>query len=80
MNVSNSGKFSAAETNLSLKANRALFSIKQSIFDKSLKPSAILHIFDVLVKPIALYGYMGVKNGFLINSVMRVNQLVSCLR
>ena len=57
MNVSNSCKFSVAEKNLSLKANRALFSIEQSIFDKSLaKPSAILHIFDFLVKPIALYG------------------------
>ena len=56
MNIPNSGKFSVAEKNLSLKASRALFSIKQSIFDKSLKPSAILHMFDVLVKPIALYG------------------------
>ena len=54
--LSNSGKFSVAEKNLSLKANRALFSIKQSIFDKDLKPSAILSIFESLVKPIALYG------------------------
>ena len=45
-----------AEKTLSLKANRALFSIKQSIFDKSLKPSVILNIFESLVKPIALYG------------------------
>ena len=56
VNLSNSGKFSVAEKNLSLKANRALFAIKQSIFDKDLKPSAILSIFDSLVKPIALYG------------------------
>ena len=34
----------------------ALFSLKQSIFDKGLKPSAVLSIFDILVKPIALYG------------------------
>ena len=45
VNISNSGKFSVAEKNLSLEASRALFSIKQSIFDKSLKPLAILHIF-----------------------------------
>ena len=38
-----------------MKASRALFSIKQSIFDKSVKPSLVLHIFDALVKPIALY-------------------------
>ena len=49
-------KFLVTEKHLSLKANRAPFSIKQSIFDKDLKPSAILHIFDCLVKPIALYG------------------------
>ena len=48
-------KFSVAEKNLSMKASRALFSIKQSIFDKTIKPSSILHIFDSLVKPIALY-------------------------
>ena len=41
-----------------MKANRALFSIKQSIFfsgifNKTIKPSPLLHIFDVLVKPIA---------------------------
>ena len=45
-----------AEKNLSLKANGALFSIKQSIFDKDVKPSVILNIFERLVKPIALYG------------------------
>lgn len=56
VNISNTARFSVAEKNLSLKASRALFSIKQSIFDKTLKPSAILHIFDSLVKPIALYG------------------------
>lgn len=56
VNISNTGKFSVAEKNLSLKASRALFSIKQSIFNKTLKPSAILNIFDALVKPIALYG------------------------
>ena len=56
VNFSNTAKFSVAEKHLSLKANRALFSIKQSSFDKDLKPSAILHIFDSLVKPMALYG------------------------
>ena len=34
VNFSNTAKFSVAEKHLSLKANRALFSIKQSIFDK----------------------------------------------
>ena len=48
-------KFSVAEKTLSMKASRALFSIKQSIFDKTIKPSSILHIFDALVKSIALY-------------------------
>ena len=56
VNFSNTGKFSLAEKNLSLKANRALFSIKQSIFDKDVRPSVILNIFERLVKPIALYG------------------------
>ena len=76
VNVSNSGKFSVAEKNLSLKANRALFSIKQSIFDKSLKASAILHIFDVLIKPIALYG-SEIWNPY--KHCYRVNQFMSCL-
>ena len=49
-------KFSVAENTLSMKASRALFSIKQSIFDKTIKPSSLLCIFDALVKPIALYG------------------------
>ena len=48
-------KFSVAEKTFSMKASRALFSIKQSIFDKNIKPSSTLHIFDALVKPIALY-------------------------
>ena len=56
VNFANTGTFSVAEKNLGLKASRALFSIKQSIFDKDLKPSAILSIFESLVKPIALYG------------------------
>ncbi|MEW8545934.1 MAG: reverse transcriptase family protein, partial [Candidatus Thiodiazotropha sp.] len=55
VNISSTAKFSVAEANLSLKANRALFSIKQSIFNKNIKPSAVLNIFDALVKPIALY-------------------------
>ena len=53
--ISSNGKFLTAEKNLSLKASRALFSIKQSIFDNSIKPSAVLRIFDCLIKPIALY-------------------------
>ena len=53
--ISANGKFLTAENNLSLKASRALFSIKQSIFDNSLNPSAVVRIFDSLIKPIALY-------------------------
>ena len=53
--ISANGKFLTAEKNLSLKASRALFSIKQSIFDNSIKPSAVLRIFGCLIKPIALY-------------------------
>ena len=45
VNLSNTAKFSVAEKHLSLKTNRALFSIKQSIFDKGLKLS-ILHLTD----------------------------------
>ena len=48
-------KFSVAEKTLSMKASRASFAIKQSILNKNLKPSAILHIYDALVKPIVLY-------------------------
>ena len=55
INVSSSGKFITAEKILSLKASRALFSIKQSIFNNNIRPSAVLSIFDALVKPIALY-------------------------
>ena len=49
------GKFSVAETTLSMKASRTLFSIEQSKFDKNVKSSSILHIFNASVKPIALY-------------------------
>ena len=41
---------------LSLKACRECFSIKHGVFEKSLKLSAVLHIFYSLVKPITLYG------------------------
>ena len=41
---------------MSLKASSALFLIKQGVFDKELKPSVVMPIFDSLVKPIALYG------------------------
>ena len=56
VNVSNIGKVSLAEKNLSRKASRALFFIKQGVFNNSVKPSVIFRIFDSLVNPIALYG------------------------
>ena len=55
VNISANGKFMTAEKNLSLKASRALFSIKQSIFDSNIKPSAVLRIFHSLIKPITIY-------------------------
>ena len=55
VDISVPGKFSLAEKSLSLKASRAIFTIKQSIFQNGIKPSAVLRISDVLVKPIALY-------------------------
>ena len=75
INISNTGKFALAEKNLSLKASRALFSVKQSVFNNNVKPSVIFRIFDSLVKPIALYGsdvWFGYKkNVFTINHLMK---------
>ena len=67
INISNTGKFALAEKNLSLKASRALFSVKQSVFNNNVKPSVIFKIFDSLIKPIALYGsdvWFGYKKCF----------------
>lgn len=51
VNISASGKFVIAEKTLSLKASRALFSVKQSLFNNdNMMPTAILRIFDALVK------------------------------
>lgn len=55
VNISSTGKFLVAEKTLSLKASRALFSIKQSVFHNHIKPSVLMHVFDSLIKPIALY-------------------------
>ena len=55
VNISSTGNFLVAEKTPGLKASRALFSIKQSHFSNNIKPSAILHVFDSLVKPIAMY-------------------------
>ena len=55
VNISSTGKILVAEKSLGLKASRALFSIKQSLFSNNIKPSAILHVFESLVKPIAMY-------------------------
>ena len=67
VDISANGKFLTAEKNLSLKASRALFSIKESIFDNKVKPSAVLRTFDSLIKPIALYDseiWLGYKSGY----------------
>ena len=66
-----------AEKNLSLKASRALFSIKKGVFNNNVKPSVIFRIFDSLVKPIALYGsevWFGSKQAFI------TKQLIKCLK
>ena len=71
INMSNTGKFALAERK-SLKASRALFSVKQSIFNNNVKPSVIFRIFDSLVKPIALYGsevWFGYKTFFFNKSI-----------
>ena len=77
INISNTGKFELAEKNLSLKASRALFSVKQSIFNNDVKPSVILKNFDSLVKPIALYGS---EDGLDIKDVSTRKHLKRCLK
>ena len=77
VNVSSSGKFITAEKNLSLKASRELFSIKQSVFNNNIRPSAVLRMFGALVKPLALYNcevWIGFKFCY------KKNQLRKCLR
>ena len=67
MNISNTVKFTLAEKNLSVKASRALFCIKQGVFNSNMKPSVIFRIFNSLVKPIALCGsevWFGYKTSF----------------
>ena len=55
VNVSPSGKLITAKITLSLKARRVLFSIKRSIHNNNIRPSAVLKIFDALAKPNALF-------------------------
>ena len=72
VDISANDKFLTAEKNLSLKANKALFSIKQCIFDNKVKLSPVLRMFDSLMKPIALYNseiWLGYKLGYLKKSV-----------
>ena len=55
INITLNGKFLKAEKILSLKASRALFSVKQSLFDNKIKTAAMLRKFDSLIKPTATY-------------------------
>ena len=67
VNISHTGTFIVTEKYLGLKASRALFSIKQGVFNNNVKPYVIFRIFDSLVKPIALYGsevWFGYKTSF----------------
>ena len=71
-------KFSVAEKTLSMKANRALFSNKPSIFNKTIKPTSILNIFCALVIPIALYNsdiWLAYKSCFRNKSVEEMFEL-----
>lgn len=76
VNISASGKFVIAEKTLSLKASRALFSVKQSLFNNdNMMPTAILRIFDALVKPIALYNseiWLGYKSCYQKKSIEEI--------
>ena len=67
VNVSHTGTFIVAEKYFGLKASRALFPIKQGVFNNNVKPYVLFRTFDSLVKPIALYGsevWFGYKTSF----------------
>ena len=53
---SSSGSFKLAQQKLTNKAMKALFKLKQLLYDSNLKPDTSLKLFDQLIKPICLYG------------------------
>ena len=73
VNISHTRTFIVTEKYLGLKASRALFSIKQGVFNNNVKPYVIFRIFDSLVKPIA---YMVVKSGLVTKQAFITKQLI----
>jgi len=55
LTLSPSGTYSLAKKQLSLKARKAIFSLK-SLMHSSLSPKALLKLFSTCIKPIILYG------------------------
>ena len=57
INLSYTGKFSAAQTTLSDQARKAIFSLKRCTYKlSSTTPQLMCFLFDTLIKPILMYG------------------------
>ena len=56
LKISNSGSFTAAIKELSSKASRAYQSLRNALFGLAIPPKLYMKLFDILIKPIALYG------------------------
>ena len=54
--MSSSGSFNLAEKNMSEKASKVLFKLKDLLSNINLKPGVSLNFVDQLIKPIVLYG------------------------
>ena len=54
--VSSSGSFITAIKELTNKAKRAYFAMKSSFIDSKISPKLFMKMYDILVKPITLYG------------------------
>jgi len=53
--ISSSGSFTKSVENLSLRAMKAMFKIKNVIHQSDIEVKSALHLFDTLVRPIATY-------------------------
>ena len=64
--LSATGSFSQAKQTLTNKARKALFKLKSSISGHNFNPKICLQLFDLLIKPICLYGseIWGAENHF----------------
>ena len=54
--ITSSCSYTSPKLNLANRARKALFKLHSAIADSNLNPSTSLHLFDCLIKPIALYG------------------------